>query len=194
MWYQNKLAPLPYYGKNFSVEQESSNNTRILPFDFIDQDSAALNNNFVIGHISVIHFFFTSCPTICPQMMVNLAAVHNKFKGNENLRIVSLTVDPAHDTPSRLKKYASIKKIDTQYWKLATADKTSLYLFARKGLYLDATDGDGGPSDFIHSEKLVLIDPDQHIRGYYDGTDKSDVEKLEDDIGRLMAKQNELIK
>ena len=66
-----------------------------------------------------------------------------------------------------------------------TGEKKDLYGFARKGLFIIATDGDGGPDDFIHSEKLVLIDKHQHIRGYYDGTSDSEVNQLIKDIQRL---------
>ena len=189
-WYKNHIEPLPYFGKNYSVEEQNAPHSAISQFNFTNQDGMQINNNFVSGHICIVHYFFTSCPTICPIMIANLKGLQ-KDVSSSNFRILSLTVDPIHDTVGRLKRYALAKKIDNRNWQFATGKKEQLYLFARKGLSIDATDGDGGASDFIHSEKLVLLDPKQHIRGYYDGTDKSDVDRLKKDIHRLfIANEN----
>ncbi len=70
--------------------------------------------------------------------------------------MVSFTVDPEHDTPKILNDYAQARGIDTKQWSLVTGAKADLYRYARKELKLVATDGDGGPQDFIHSDRLVL--------------------------------------
>jgi protein SCO1/2 len=84
----------------------------------------------------------------------------------------------------KLKNYADHMGIGSN-WHLLTGDKIELYRFARKDLMIVATDGDGGPSDFIHSENLVLIDPTGRIRGYYKGTDEGEVNALIHDIDKL---------
>ena len=71
-------------------------------------------------------------------------------------------------------------------WLLLTGDKKEIYKLARKSFLVVATDGDGGPDDFIHSELLVLIDKKKRIRSYYNGTDKEDVDKLLLDVKRLL--------
>ena len=68
---------------------------------------------------------------------------------------------------------------------MLTGKKETLYAFARKGLQIVATDGDGGPDDFIHSDKLVLIDKQQHIRGYYSGTNETEIKQLIEDIKKV---------
>ena len=187
-WYKNHIEPLPYFGKYYAIESKNAPHSKIPQFSFTDQDGMPVNNSFLNGHVCIVHYFFTSCPTICPLMVANLKGLHTEISNND-LRILSLTVDPAHDTVKRLKRYATTKQIDDSDWKLVTGTKQQLYLFARKGLSIDATDGDGGAGDFIHSEKLVLIDQEQHIRGYYDGTDKTDVNRLKKDIYRLFQAQ-----
>jgi protein SCO1 len=83
--------------------------------------------------------------------------------GPKNVLISSFTVDPERDSVGRLKAYAENLGIKPD-WFLLTGDKTSLYKFARTDLMIDATDGDGGPGDFIHSDKLMLVDPLKQIR------------------------------
>jgi protein SCO1/2 len=104
--------------------------------------------------------------------------------GSKNVMINSFTVDPLRDSVGRLKVYADKHGIKSD-WHLLTGDKISLYKFARTDLLIDATDGDGGPADFIHSDQLVLIDPLKQIRGYYNGTEESEVNRLIRDINKL---------
>ena len=183
-WYQNHLAPLPYYGENYEIEK--SQPYYFVPgFSFTDQKGNPVDQSFVKNKVWVANFFFTSCPSICPQMMHNLTKVQAAFTDNNNVRIVSFTVDPEHDTPEKMNQYAQHYGINAEGWQLATGTKKDLYRFARKGLFLVATDGDGGPDDFIHSQNLVLIDKADHVRGYYDGTSDTDIKKLIADIKTL---------
>ncbi len=69
----------------------------------------------------------------------------------------------------------------------ATGDKKALYDIARVSYLLDASQGDGGPDDFIHTQNFALVDKDKRIRGYYDGTDTTDVNRLIKDIELLLA-------
>lgn len=183
-WYQRNVSGLPHYGEKYTIEK-SEPYFKVPGFNFINQDSAQIDQSFIKHKIWVANFFFTSCPSICPQMMHNLTQVQSAFAKDDDIRIISFTVDPDHDLPSRLNSYAQRYGINAKQWQLATGTKKDLYQFARKGLSVVATDGDGGPGDFIHSDNFVLIDKDDHIRGYYDGTSNADVKKLIADIKTL---------
>lgn len=187
-YYQQNISELPYYSENYAI-QNNIPDFKVPAYQFINQDSLTVDNSFTDGKIWVAHYFFTTCPTICPAMISGMSDVQEQFKNNSELRIVSFTVDPKTDTPEVLKNYAENRGIDTQQWQLATGDKKLLYRFARKGLFIEATDGDGGANDFIHSEKLVLIDSNNRIRGYYDGTESSDIKLLINDIQRLLEEK-----
>lgn len=105
------------------------------------------------------------------------------FNKND-LQLVSITVDPERDNASRLNAYA--KNMDIKgNWQLLTGEKKQIYKLARNSFKVVATDGDGGPDDFIHSELLVLIDKEKRIRGYYNGTLPDEVETLLKDMERL---------
>lgn len=183
-WYSRSVAPLPYFGANYSIS--SNANYTVPAYTGITQDSVPITPEFTKGKIWVANYFYTTCPTICPQMMNNLVAVQQAFEANDDVRMVSFSVNPDYDRPAILKTYASLRGIATGNWQLVTGNKRALYRFAREGLYITATGGDGGSTDFIHSEKLVLIDRDNHIRGYYDGTDTDSVDQLISDMQRLL--------
>ena len=137
------------------------------------------------GKIYVADFFFTRCETICPKMSTELTRVQDTFSQNEDVQLASFSVDPTHDTPEMLRVYA--KKYDAKAgkWHFLTGTKSQIYPLAIKGYFIpvaDASEYDKAvksPDEtFIHSEKLILVDKEGHIRGFYDGTDKKDVDRL----------------
>jgi protein SCO1/2 len=120
-------------------------------------------------------------------MTYNLKRIQ-AYVGIDNLLIASFTVDPGRDSVAQLSRCAQKFGV-TGAWHLLTGDKKELYQLARKSLLITATDGDGGPDDFIHSENLVLIDKQLRIRGYYDGTNEAAINRLIHDIKKV-AKEN----
>ena len=182
--YEQRIAKLPYYGANNAVEK-SAPYYAVPDFRFINQNGQVVSQSFVKNKIWVANYFFTSCVSTCPIMMSNLLKVQAAFAKDSSVRILSFTVDPERDSAARLNKYARNHFINTTQWQLATGTKKDLYEYARKGIFLVASDGDGGPEDFIHSDYLVLIDKKNHIRGYYDGTQASEIKILIDDIKKL---------
>jgi protein SCO1/2 len=118
-------------------------------------------------------------------MTGNLKIVEQYFKNDGRVRINSFSVDPLRDSVGQLKKYISQFRLETTRWDFLTGSKKEIYKLARNSFMVVATDGDGGPDDFIHSDKLVLIDGQKRIRGYYDGTDKKEIDQLVDDIKKL---------
>ncbi len=171
--YESRFQRLPVLGP----EKHQVGN-----FRFLNQSGQTVNQDYWKGKIIVASYFFTSCPSICPRVIYQLKRI--QAYGPKNVLINSFTIDPERDSVGRLKAYAAMHGIKSG-WLLLTGDKISLYKFARTDLMIDATDGDGGPGDFIHSDKLVLIDPLKQIRGYYIGTDESDINRLIRDIDKL---------
>jgi len=183
-YYDRMVASLPYYAEgNQKVDIQESMTVPL--FSFLNQDSVAVDNSVVDGKVWIANYFFSVCPTICPPMMTNLRKIQQRYQGNEDFAMLSLTVDPIRDKPSVLHRYAQGREINTKNWQLLTGEKKSLYRFARKGLSIEATEG-SSEEDFFHSEKIVLIDREGHIRGYYDGTDNADMTLLVSHIDRLL--------
>lgn len=175
-WWEHYQAP-PVFNMAF-------NERKAADYHFQDQTGRDVTPAMWKDKVMVVDFFFTSCPSICPKMTNSLKEVQKKF-GND-IYIVSFTVDPEHDNPSKLAKYASGHDISNANWQFLTGNKRDIYQLARKEFKLVAADGDGGPTDFIHSNKLVLLDGRQRIRGYYDGTSPTEVVDLERDIDKLL--------
>jgi protein SCO1 len=156
-------------------------------FSFVNQDGVTVNEKSVKDKVTVAEYFFTSCPSICPVMNENLKDVYEKFKQDTSFVILSHTVDPERDSVSALKKYAGRYGASAPGWEFLTGDKNALYSSASRDYLLSAADS--GSSSFIHTQYVALLDKQRRIRGFYDGTNKENVSKLESDI-RLLLKEN----
>ncbi|WP_162946529.1 SCO family protein [Chitinophaga barathri] len=159
---------------------------KVQDFTLTNQLGEQVNLKNAENRILIVNFFFTSCPVICPNLIKNLKRVQDTYNKNDTLiQIISLTVDPARDTVQTLKKYADKHNIDPKNWWLLTGDKKEIYDLARHEFFVNALEGTGGPDDFIHTEKFVVIDKDRYIRGYYNGLDSNDVRRMVNDIAVL---------
>jgi len=174
-WYEHSYTRLPELGPR---DHEIAN------FQLTDQTGRTVSLQNWNDKIVVANLFFTHCPSVCPKMIRSLKRVQQVYANDPQLLINSFTVDPERDTVAQLARYASMADIRNN-WQLITGSKKDIYKLARKSFLIVATDGDGGPNDFIHSELLVLIDQQKHIRGFYNGTDEGEVTNLLRDIKRL---------
>jgi protein SCO1 len=183
-WFEKKYHKLPVYGPVKEVNGEKVKSF-VGDFVFINQDGATVSNKLWNDKIVIANFFFSHCPVVCPKMTQNLRKVQNEYLNSNDVILSSFTVDPERDSATQLKLFAKRFHINSAKWQLFTGDKRDLYRFARNEMMIAATDGDGGPTDFIHSDKLVLIDKQKRIRGYYDGTNEKEVNELIQDIKKL---------
>ena len=178
--YERRIEKLPIL---------STKDHRIEYFSLINQDGLVRTGDDWKNKIVVANFFFTHCHIVCPKMTYNLSKVSKVFENDKSVLINSFSVDPERDSVKQLKKYADRFKIATDKWDLLTGNKNDIYKLARNSFMIVATDGDGGPDDFIHSDRLVLIDTQKRIRGYYDGTIDKETRRLIADIKRLKDDQ-----
>ncbi len=158
---------------------------QIPDFRLIDQDSQVVTPENVKDKIYVADFFFTSCPTICPIMKTQMLRIHEHFKGNPSVKLLSHTIDPRHDIVGVLKDYATRLEVDTKQWSFLTGDRNVL-LLAQKGYLVSALEDKNEAGGFVHSGAFVLIDKHRHIRGYYDGTKPEKVDLLIKDMELLL--------
>jgi protein SCO1/2 len=180
---------LPIFGeKSYEVKNgETDTIYHTIPgFSFLNQDGDTITEKNLKGSIYVTDFFFTTCHSICPVMSSQMERVAEKFKGNEEVKILSHTVDPEIDSVEQLKAYAIKHNADSKQWLFLTGSKKDLYGIAREGYLLNADQGDGGPNDFIHTQNFALVDKEKRLRGFYDGTDSLEVDQLMKDIDLLL--------
>jgi protein SCO1/2 len=190
---------LPIYGNREPVTKTVNGKTvtdtlyqTIPDFEFVNQYGKQINRKSLDGSIYVADFFFTSCPSICPIMHRNMLNVYNEFKNNGNVKIISHSIDPGHDSVAVLKKYADNLGISGDNWWLLQGDKEATYKLAES--YLTAVKEDkSAPGGFVHAGYFILIDKQKRIRGTYDGTNADEVTKLIADIKTLQAEPENTI-
>ncbi|MBO0320750.1 SCO family protein [Muricauda sp. CAU 1633] len=155
---------------------------RIADFTFTNQNGQTITQDDYKDKIYVADFFFTTCPTICPIMTKNMAGIQEAIIDDPDVLLLSHSVTPVIDSVPQLKKYALEKGVIDSKWNLVTGDKKQIYEMARKSYLAVKTDGDGGPYDMIHTENFILVDKERRIRGFYDGTNPEEIDKLLQDL------------
>lgn len=163
---------------------------RIGEFNLLNQEEENISLTDVKGKVFVAEYFFTTCMTICPKMTEQMTRVQAAFRNNENVKILSFTVNPDYDDVAVLKEYSEKYNAQAGQWHFLTGTKEELYGLARKSFFVlkpaeAANLGDAG-SDFIHTNNFVLVDQQLRIRGYYDGTNIDEVSELINDIELLL--------
>jgi len=158
---------------------------KIADFKLVNQNGDTITQKNYEGKIYVADFFFTTCPSICPIMTKNMVAIQKEIINDDDVMLLSHSVTPEIDSVKQLKKYALEKGVKDKKWNLVTGDKKQIYELARKSYLAVKTTGDGGPFDMVHTENFILIDKEKRIRGFYDGTDSNDIERLLEEINIL---------
>ncbi|MDG1270414.1 MAG: SCO family protein [Ulvibacter sp.] len=169
---------------------------QVPPFDFINQDSKAITNDFYKGKVYVVEFFFSSCTTICPIMNRNMLQVSKEFASQENFGIASISIDPSFDTPQVLKAYASRYKATHPNWNFLTGDKDTIHKLSNEGFKLFAAQDKDEIDGFSHSGLFALIDQNGVVRSrkdkhgnplfYYNGLEQESIDMLIQDIKKLL--------
>ncbi|WP_235296211.1 SCO family protein [Portibacter marinus] len=183
----NEDKSLPILGEKEMVEGQEVPHS-IPDFSFVNQDSTIITNDQLNSGPYVADFFFTHCPSICPIVTKQMLRIHDAFK-EENLKLVSFTMDPKRDTPERLKDYASKLEVDAPKWHFLTGDKEELHDIATDFFNVVIED-DEAPGGFNHSGKIILVDKNRHIRAFCEGTDEEDVDDFIKDI-KILLSENE---
>jgi len=165
-------------------------------FELTNQDNVKMSNETYKGKVYVLEFFFTTCPSICPKMNLSMLEIEKTFFGNPNFGIVSITIDPAHDTPKVLKDHAKLLGVKSSTWNFLTGDKATIMDLSNKGFNLYAGQNSKVSGGFEHSGLFALIDKEGNIRCrkdefgnptiYYDGLDKKGVRDIQEDIKILL--------
>ncbi|KAF2511942.1 SCO family protein [Flavobacterium foetidum] len=185
-----------------NVGEKTSKDAKLLTigpapkFELTNQDNVKVSNETYKGKVYVLEFFFTTCPSICPKMNMSMLEIEKTFFGNPNFGIVSITIDPKHDTPQVLKDHAKLLGVKSSNWNFLTGDKATIMDLSNKGFNLYAGENDKVSGGFEHSGLFALIDKDGNIRCrkdefgnptiYYDGLDKKGVRDIQQDIKILL--------
>ncbi|HRE77693.1 MAG TPA: SCO family protein [Flavobacterium sp.] len=173
-----------------STVQHVSKYHTIADFSFTNQNGEIITQKNYEEKIYVADFFFTTCPTICPIMQDNMVKVQNVFKDVQDVMLLSHTVMPHIDSVPVLKKYALEKGVIDSKWNLVTGDKKDIFYIARKSYLAVKTETEGELYDMVHTENFILVDKKRRVRGFYDGTNTEEINRLIEDIRFLLTEKN----
>jgi protein SCO1/2 len=163
---------------------------RIAPFSFISQNGETITEKTVDGKIYVAGFFFTSCPGICKRLTTQMKMVQDSFRADPEVLLLSHSVTPVADSVPRLRQYADAFQVQAGKWFLLTGSQDSIYTLARRSYFADEDMGmQKSSNDFLHTENVLLIDRQRHIRGVYKGTSPADILNLIHDIRQLKTEK-----
>ncbi|MCU0400410.1 MAG: SCO family protein [Algoriphagus sp.] len=179
---------LPILGERYVGDNQDTVYHTIAEFSFVNQVGDTIRNADVAGKVYVADFFFTTCPTICPVMKKEMLRVHEKFNSNSNFKILSHSIDPTHDTQEVLKDYAEKLGItDATTWNFLTGDQEKIFEIGQTSYLTTAMADQMEPGGFLHSGAFLLIDQQGRIRGVYDGTKSEQVDRLINDIPKILT-------
>jgi protein SCO1 len=153
-------------------------------FKLTNQNGVTISEKDYQDKIYIADFFFTTCQTICPIMTDHMEQLQEELKEQQDVLLLSHTVMPEVDSVAQLKKYALENGVDDTKWNLVTGDKKQIYDLARRS-YLAAKENPENPYGLIHTENFVLVDRENRIRGFYDGTDPEVIAQVLQDIEML---------
>jgi protein SCO1/2 len=180
-------------------------------FSLLERGGRIITRADLLGKVSIVDFFYTRCPDTCPLLSAHLARLQTAFAGAPDLLLVSITVDPDHDTRQALAAYAARFHADPHRWLFLTGPRDAIYRLAVDGFHLAvigsgpaprrpawawlepgqafAHDEGAGPkvTQVIHASRFALVDRQARVRGYFDGTDWADVARLHESAERLLA-------
>ena len=176
---------ITYFFKNTNQEDSLPVIGGIPDFEFIDSEGRYVGLSSLKGKVWVADFIFTTCTMACPIMTGNMNIIHKKYKKNDDIRLVSISVYPEYDTPEVLKKYASQYEANTDTWHFLTGNENTVKEVIKDGFKI------GDYEDIIfHSEKFALVDRNGMIRAYYNGMKSEDMKKLKKDINNLLKQDS----
>ena len=167
-------------------------------FKFTNQLGRTVSLADLPGKVLVADFFFTRCPSICPKLTANIRKLQDALSTRDKykqlnpayIQFLSFSVDPERDSVPVLKAYADKWGVNPETWWMMTGPKKQIYDFSLNELKLGLADGEGVDSNFIHTSKLVLLDKEHVVRGYYNGLDSVDLAKLANDMVFIMLEKD----
>jgi protein SCO1/2 len=151
-------------------------------FELTDQTGRPFDSASLTGHVWVADFIFTTCQGPCPMMSSNMSRLQASTAATPDVKLVSFTVDPEHDTPAVLSEYGKHFKAEAARWRFLTGDLARLSAVGLQGFHLNSVDG-----GLEHSTRFALVDRRGRIRGYYSSGEDGFLKNLLRDIRSLEA-------
>lgn len=180
-------APLPFYEDADFTPRWQPVAHRVADFELRDQQGGVRRGGDLRGRIHVASFFFTTCPTVCPNLVARLKRVQQATAGRADVAMVSFSVTPEIDTPARLQAFAASHGIDAERWWLLTGERAQIQRLFSRSYFADDQRLEDGGEFLLHTERVLLVDAEGRLRGVYNGSQAFEMERLVADIEALRA-------
>lgn len=177
-------------------------------FRLTERGGSTVTRAALRGTVWLANFIYTACTETCPLQSLQVQRLQEEFAGARDLRFVSITVDPAHDTPEALRRYAARHGADPERWLFLTGPKPAIHTLARDGFRLGVSEATpaarsgvpgwppgprpafashGSAGLILHSPRFVLVDRQGRIRAYHRTDDPDSLTRLRDNLRALLA-------
>ena len=182
-----KLAPQTRFGANQRSSLEGMNQYGSVPeFSLTERSGKTIGSEQLRGTIWIADFIYTDCQDTCPLQSAEMARLQDELSGQEVVKLLSFSVNPDTDTPSVLSQYADRFKASTDRWLFLTGGQEEIKNLIQNGFRLSVATASSDPGVILHSPRLVLIDRQAQIRGYYDSRDNEALQRLRRDVAILV--------
>ena len=153
-------------------------------FSLTERSGSVVHAGDLDGSIWIAGFIFTRCPDVCPALTARMADLQKALAGEPAIQLVSISVDPTHDTPEVLRGYAERAGAKDD-WLFLTGPRDQVASLLKDGFKVAFADDGPATAPITHSDRFVLVDREMRIRGYYHGSDRDDLARLERDAAAL---------
>jgi len=188
-WVVPALAFMVFIGISVNYAADTSRGQlpilgEVPQFHMTDQNGQPFGRDDMLGHITIVDFFFTSCPGVCPVLNGNMAELYRTLKGSDQVHFLSISVDPANDSLPALRAYAKEMGVDDNRWVFLRAPLPDVKQLCEQGFMLPADELPMG-----HTTRFTLVDAKGRIRGYYDGMNRASIKTILGNL-RLLGEES----
>jgi cytochrome oxidase Cu insertion factor (SCO1/SenC/PrrC family) len=170
----------------------------IQDFTLQERSGRTVSRADLLGKVWVACFAFTRCRTSCPQISATMARLQHELTTTPDVRLVLFDVDPDHDTPDVLRRYADTYQADHERWLFLTGDRAQIYALIHDSFHLGVQQAEGEArrpgNEVIHSSRLAVVDRRGHVRGYFDGRQLDDEDRPVEDVPQLLERVHILLR
>ncbi len=165
-------AKLPNYGT-------------VPPFTMTDSQGHSFDKSALLGKVWVVDFIYTNCPAECPMMTSRMHKVAQQMKGQSDVGLLSISVDPQRDSPPVLNEFAHRFGGPTNQWHFLTGTPGTVHLLAYNTFHVGDVIG-----KIEHSTKFIVLDKRANIRGYYSSFDQDGIPAMLKDVAALRRERS----
>jgi protein SCO1/2 len=140
-------------------------------FELRDENGEVFTRDNLMGQMTIVHFFFTSCPTVCPRLIQSMSIIQKRVRGLGNkVKILSVSIDSVNDNQDQLFKYARKVRANPYIWKFLNGEEEKMRKFIGVGFKSQISEKNKvgiNSLDLVHSERIFLVDYNGGIRGIF---------------------------